>query len=329
MDAKNPTSYSLRVEWLENRCLLSADTPHALAFGAALPSPPSEFGGTAYGTPSTVGFDAVPAGPPGASVPLAVRTAAEADSPVPVALGTGVPVGTGDGRTTAPGPLPVLPPPPAPADPRVLRLPDMGRDDLIRPILQQMHEDAHDPTVHDRTVSVPTPRTDSPGDGRPSMAVRVAGAPTGSLVLPDLVPVVADLTAGIPMPAAEADGVVTTPAETDPSTSASGALPRGSPRAAEPDAPDWHAALLTPLAGIALPGVAELDPSTLAADADAFLAHLAELGPDWAADVRWGEYACFTAAAALAAAVAFYAGGVGAGPAARRRTTRLPAEGVG
>jgi hypothetical protein len=76
---------------------------------------------------------------------------------------------------------------------------------------------------------------------------------------------------------------------------------------AEPS--DWHAVLLDSLAGVPLQAAAELNLSALGAEADALFAHLADLAPEWAAGVEWGEYVCCAAAVVLASGAAYFARG--------------------
>jgi hypothetical protein len=100
--------------------------------------------------------------------------------------------------------------------------------------------------------------------------------------------------------AAELDRGASEPACPEPRPVAAGVAPetsRPTPTGANPL--DWSGALDF-LAGIPAAAV-PVDAVALRAEAEGFLARVADLGPDWAGDINWGNYLWLAAGVLLTA----------------------------
>jgi hypothetical protein len=315
MDAKRPASYALHVEWLESRCLLSGTSPFPSLAGAAPMTQPAA-GFDAPVVQITVLPDAL-----FVSVP---RSAAPADSPghagaiaQPVAPTALVVIGGHDTIFT-------LTPT---ADARWLDPHD--RDMGFRPLPQLTKDDSHDTTNRDRPTGVPATSsapgaTDATSGGRTEVAARAPAEPTSPPIGRN--PAAEGSVTDVAVPAdappqspSGSDRAATTPADSDPASAGAPLIPLVSPIAVDPGRSPWRNVLLDPLAGVPAADAIALNLSALSAEADAFLAHLGDLGAEWSADDTWSEYACLAAGVALVGSAYF------ARSAPPRRTARADA----
>jgi hypothetical protein len=311
MDAKNRVACPLRVEWLESRCLLSsadALTPGALA--ALVPHP-------------AVGSD-----------PRTVRAAESLESLLTNALKLTAQNGNetrrNDGDETvfltsavsALGDLHSIrvESPGAGAVERLFDIRDKAAE--IRAIALLVRDELRESFPRERPGVVPTNQPDPPtapgsaSESRPELA-RVPADPTSAFVAASPTRVNGEAPGAVdvpnaPTPAPESNRTATAPSaptDTDPPAPDAWVLPGAAALVVEALPPDWRSVLLDPLAGIPVEESATLNLAALGTEAEAFFAHLAQLGPEWSADLGWGEYLCLAASVLLVGGSAYFARG--------------------
>jgi hypothetical protein len=325
MDAKKRVTCTLRVEWLESRCLLAGAglvypvAAHALNPGALtdsaqmvhaaapLASAPANASHTTapYGTSGPDGDDADD-DDPAASTTIATRTVDD---------------GHPGGRIQLPG-----------TDPTEQYPDGREREMENHTVFQLARTDSHTFTVPSQPTPVPANQSGSllaidvgsrgTNEDHPEIAARPAGELVSALLaarapgINEMLPIVAELPGAAPL---SASGPGCGPGA--PAGSAAAArdrvIPGASEIAGDPNPPGWRSVLLDPLAGIPLRDAVALDLATLGTEAEALFAHLANLGPEWAAGAEWTEYVCFAAGVLLVGGGAYFARTAGArtGPA--------------